>query len=252
MLLRKGERLLRYWRQSLIVVLLGVCTSLAVALGCAAFSPATTWEFSGVPFSVDEDTWYCETNHWFGRSFTYSYVWSWKGRQTAALGSEGAYIPSWSLVRHHSLRELAHTIPDWVAHEQRAKGKAEAYNLCMYEDAAGWPWRCLTRHYLSDNRFPGFNFPCSSLDVGVPYLLIHHEYIDPQPLPTRPYWPGLAANSLVYGLAWSIPWIVAPWTRRTWRRKNNRCRACNYDLRGLSSSLCPECGKPATSTVTHT
>lgn len=252
MLQLKRPRRPRLIRQVLVVVMLGIGTSVAVALGCAAFSSADSWSFAGGPFSIEDDTWYCHTNRWFGRSFTDSYVWSWTGRQTVALGSEDESVPSWSLIRHHSLGELANGVPDWVAYERRAKVKAEAYNLHLYEDAAGWPWRCLTRHTISDDRIPSSEFPCSLLDIGMPYLLIDHEYIDPQPLPTRPYWPGLAANSILYAVMWSIPLLLTPWARQRWRRNRMRCVKCNYDLRGLSSSLCPECGEPAASAGAHT
>lgn len=62
-------------------------------------------------------------------------------------------------------------------------------------------------------------------------------------LPLRPAWPGLVANSIVFGgLAWFIcgGWCVV----RGWRRrKRGACARCAYDLRGLAQGArCPECG----------
>ena len=42
------------------------------------------------------------------------------------------------------------------------------------------------------------------------------------------------------------------WARRTRLRGDRHCRACGYSLEGLESSICPECGEQATTTIAKT
>jgi hypothetical protein len=58
-------------------------------------------------------------------------------------------------------------------------------------------------------------------------------------------WPALIMDALV----WTLPVLIPLFLRRVIRdersRKwaiNGRCRGCGYDLRGLLSTRCPECG----------
>lgn len=63
-------------------------------------------------------------------------------------------------------------------------------------------------------------------------------------LPVIPHAPGLAANTAIYGATWALLIVGAVRTRRAFRGARGRCRACNYDLRGLTTDLpCPECGR---------
>jgi hypothetical protein len=63
-------------------------------------------------------------------------------------------------------------------------------------------------------------------------------------VPLRPLWMGLGVNAVLYGAAL---WCVARAGRgvRAWdRRRRGACGGCGYDLRGIASTLCPECGTP--------
>ncbi|MCC7390524.1 MAG: hypothetical protein IT431_17365 [Phycisphaerales bacterium] len=62
-------------------------------------------------------------------------------------------------------------------------------------------------------------------------------------LPCIPYWPGLLANTLFYALLLATLHQLTAYARRARRRRRNRCAACNYDLRGLTTPTCPECGR---------
>ncbi len=63
-------------------------------------------------------------------------------------------------------------------------------------------------------------------------------------LPLRPIWPGILINTLFYAALWSLPFIprFARQIRGHLRTKHHRCPTCNYDLRNLPTTTCPECG----------
>jgi hypothetical protein len=55
-----------------------------------------------------------------------------------------------------------------------------------------------------------------------------------------PMWLPVGLLGLVAGLLWAQDRRVGR------RRREGRCQMCGYDLRGLVSSGCPECGAPPT------
>ncbi|MGP1346558.1 MAG: hypothetical protein ACTS3F_07820 [Phycisphaerales bacterium] len=69
----------------------------------------------------------------------------------------------------------------------------------------------------------------------------------PNRLPLTPIWPGLLANTAIYTAAiWAFCWALAAVRRRIhrWRHPNaNPCKNCRYDLTGLDTDHCPECGQ---------
>lgn len=65
-------------------------------------------------------------------------------------------------------------------------------------------------------------------------------------LPHRIHWPGLLANTALFTLLWYLLLFAPGALRRTIRTRRNRCTTCGYDLRGLATSRCPECGTDAT------
>jgi hypothetical protein len=92
----------------------------------------------------------------------------------------------------------------------------------------------------------------SSLHTGrSPYTVRHDGFLTRStqaiadrraPLPIRPLIAGFAADTailgaLVYALS-STPALIA----RAFRRKPGHCRHCGYDLQGITSPVCPECG----------
>ncbi|MCC6910228.1 MAG: hypothetical protein IT430_20030 [Phycisphaerales bacterium] len=61
-------------------------------------------------------------------------------------------------------------------------------------------------------------------------------------LPLRPYWPGLASNTVFFAmLTWMIT-AVRIALRNRWRTERSQCPACGYP-RG-TSRVCTECGGP--------
>jgi hypothetical protein len=63
-----------------------------------------------------------------------------------------------------------------------------------------------------------------------------------RPLPLAPLWPGFALNTLFYASALSVPFVLFQSFRRRHRLRRGLCPRCAYDLQGLRSAPCPECG----------
>lgn len=65
-------------------------------------------------------------------------------------------------------------------------------------------------------------------------------------LPLRPVWPGFVANTALFAAGWwmllGLPMVVYNVIRRRGLRRRGRCPRCGYDLSGLNSDVCPECG----------
>ncbi|MGP1346559.1 MAG: zf-TFIIB domain-containing protein [Phycisphaerales bacterium] len=66
----------------------------------------------------------------------------------------------------------------------------------------------------------------------------------PEYLPLTPIWPGFLANTAIYtAIIWALFWSVA-FVRR-WRHPTAvPCPKCRYDLAGIDTDRCPECGAP--------
>jgi hypothetical protein len=65
-------------------------------------------------------------------------------------------------------------------------------------------------------------------------------------LPWRPIWIGLAVDSILYGGAMWLIWVILTWPRRFFREvsrlRRGCCIACGYDLGYDFPRGCPECG----------
>ena len=63
-------------------------------------------------------------------------------------------------------------------------------------------------------------------------------------LPTFPLWPGLLANTAIYGGAWAVLIGVPVLLRRWLRARRGGCPQCGYSREGLKVDVpCPECGR---------
>lgn len=75
-----------------------------------------------------------------------------------------------------------------------------------------------------------------SLQQLSPITLENHH------LPLQPIALGFAGNTVLYSSVWWIALIGIARARRHLRRAQGKCICCAYDLRGITSERCPECG----------
>jgi hypothetical protein len=59
-------------------------------------------------------------------------------------------------------------------------------------------------------------------------------------IPLKPFWPGLLANALVFGVLGGTLVLRLAGLRRRRRQSRGQCLKCGYALAGLTK--CPECG----------
>lgn len=64
-----------------------------------------------------------------------------------------------------------------------------------------------------------------------------------RPLPLRPIALGFVVDTAFYSFAWWSLLLGIPRARRWNRCRKNRCVQCAYELRGIDSQHCPECGR---------
>lgn len=126
----------------------------------------------------------------------------------------------------------------------------------------GWMRRTIERHGVAADRDPRFvliqdglpfrsfqswwryeNGALAERSAGIWLGDRHGGYwIYRNLLPSTPLWGGFVANTLVNGaLAYGgLAGFAA--VRKRFRRRRGVCAKCNYDLRGIDSYRCPECG----------
>ncbi len=160
---------------------------------------------------------------------------------------EQASPPPWSAVRRTP-----------VASQQVETSQVRPIVEC----ARGWPCLALLSRIDLQRNPTTREYDITKVGGGIP-IETHHWppqkpgmvwYTGPIPqraiLPYRPIWPGFAINTILFA---AILWLpFAPFhLRRYVRVKRGHCIKCNYDLRGTSGGVCPECGKELCEVVTQ-
>lgn len=108
--------------------------------------------------------------------------------------------------------------------------------------AQGFPFRCTwgwTRTLAPV--VPGPGAPAAAGDEGgIINLTMGRQGFR---LTWRPLWPGLIANTLVYGVLWFGALAYVRFAQRRGRSQRGECTACGYSREGLMlGAPCPECG----------
>lgn len=124
------------------------------------------------------------------------------------------------------------SIPDWI------RQIAEGNTIDTIRTDVGWPLRFARVEHASENWM--WEYPPPTI-----HGLLR---IGPIPFATRPLFPGfMLLVALVYGvmLAGERSVRIPRSVRARHRRHCGHCVACGYDLAGITTDVCPECG------VTH-
>jgi hypothetical protein len=212
---------------------------LYTGVGAAAFSVALAWGVSifAAPrleardfIRVGETDWACQIGHGFGRERvrTVPFV-------LPPQGVGGKEIDS-ALPQFVSITDL------WEGGSVSIENRQTEYL------ATGWPWRCMVGSAVSVQKGPGNwlqpRHPGYPAPRPVGALLLPHgaagDALEVRILPLQPLWAGLAANTVVFGVAWLVALELIRSARRKSRRRHGRCVACGHELRDLAT--CPECG----------
>ncbi len=135
-------------------------------------------------------------------------------------------------------------VPGWVKPERlrNAQRLAEGEFEVEMFTATGWPVRLLWCRWKRDQTTQAPN-RWTAIVLKEPGA--RETYSVAGVLPFRPVWTG----QLICGSFWFtvVALLRTSWwvLRRGWRdhrAQRDRCTACNYDLRGNASGVCPECG----------
>ena len=124
--------------------------------------------------------------------------------------------------------------------------------------SAGWPLRCLKCDIDFGPPFGRVGFLGSNepeiIEDPIDTNLWQYGIIIPpsfQPfgishrgqLPIHPIWQGFAINTIFYAVIVWILWSSMFAARNFIRNNRGLCIKCGYDLRGTEHEVCPECGK---------
>jgi len=217
-----------------LVLLLGVVTSVAVAWGCAwraARMPVLASSKQRLP-SDSEFAWVLYPIETFG------FGWINRDADFADRWHPGQDVdrPPWWTTRDYQSQPYRMSArygplaPPGLIVQMRDKidmGNASAVNFLEGEAACGWPMFCLHSEVLREHRVTitnkspelvqnrgivnEFSFSGSSV-----IAIDHHEKINATSKPSRsafdfafvlpydPIWPGLLANTAIYGSAWCV------------------------------------------------
>lgn len=133
--------------------------------------------------------------------------------------------------------------------------KTDRFGIDFATHRYGWPFACFgceeafsRSDALALKAFRDGRFPSHTPVVIDPVFNLRACYsafkVDKALLPLLPLWPGLLANTAIYGGAWAVL-IGGPILLRRWlRARRGGCPQCGYSREGLKvNAPCPECGR---------
>lgn len=215
---------------STISLLLGVATSVFVALVCAVMIDfVATLPGGESEYLIAED----RRTRLLTRTIDAGAV-KWQAQYNPRLTGG---LQNWAESRRPYARLLE---PKWTDYLDM---RTLAYE-CRFIEARGWPFPCLWGGFEVQVPRDG-----SPVDFIMHRAVLWERESDPRAdtprtiIPLAPIWSGLAMNTAVYALTWFalLLLMLGPMRLlRAHRLARGRCPRCGYLLRGVA--MCPECG----------
>lgn len=129
--------------------------------------------------------------------------------------------------------------PSWTRASHMADASESPFFRGMQwltEIGMGWPFICCTCQVETRGGTPQAK------------VIYHNAFawqsdgVD-RAIPVRIYVPGMLGDLALFApILLLLIWYHPLWMRRVFRRYHGCCESCNYDLRGNTSGVCPECG----------
>jgi hypothetical protein len=231
----RGVKLRRAIRVGLPSLLLGAATTYGVAWTIMNRCDLSA-RFSDPSHNIYRDDW------WGTCTRTMGAVWvlAWPGGFTRERGQEPAeelvqHAPKWSIAEHQSPDDIARANGIAVSITSRSIG-------AVSERAAGWPFLAVVeRRCAVDGRLVA----AKGADLSIRW---------PRGAATRvwqgttlaflPIWTGFVLDVALYGTLWAATILSLTRLIRGRRARTGQCTVCRYDLTGITTGICPECGSP--------
>jgi hypothetical protein len=148
----------------------------------------------------------------------------------SAPSHSDANLPHWSLLRRTTPQELA----------DRTHQRASAD--WVFECASGWPLVAVVDRECTFVDGKSL-LPISGADLSIRW---RRGGGNQRVVAFLPLWPGFALDTVLYATLWATTFLGIRRWRRNRRARAGQCPSCCYDLTGITTTICPECGTPTT------
>ncbi len=237
---------MRHARRIAAALVLGVASSVAVAWLIAGLTPVPSGRRHTTGAFVRWDrAWNAVEAYRFGLVHTW-----WSGTLNVnAAGDAADLVGQMRAEAAEVVRAGKTEFPLTLRNEHRPWGTFASetpppaeFNMGS-DSGYGWPRPCLYHRVFTVYDPRTASTVRNSMDGGLVLFGAPASRWDGyRALPLRPIGRGLAINSILYALLWSVPLFVPGLIRSRHRHGRGLCARCGYDLRGSSSGDCPECG----------
>jgi hypothetical protein len=159
----------------------------------------------------------------------------------------GLAPPAFSTSSYTSATVTSGAGPVTTSLTETSSGPSYSYT---YSCQAGWPFASMQANSTGTSPQSLLSRPplTWSLASGIPVSAGSAAFA-PR-LPLVPLLPGFVYDMLLFGAALWVPLAgFLHFRARALRVRQGHCRHCDYDLRGITGGVCPECGRPTLAAV---